>query len=67
MAEPFRLIHRCTDDRPPIRVICIGAGLSGILTAIRLPQRVPGVELKIYEKNSDIGGTWFQSDYPGRR
>ena len=36
-------------------------------TAIRLPQRVPNVELKIYEKNEEIGGTWFENHYPGRR
>lgn len=45
----------------PLKVICIGAGYSGILTAIRLPQRLEQLELVIYEKNADIGGTWFEN------
>jgi cation diffusion facilitator CzcD-associated flavoprotein CzcO len=46
-------------------VIVIGAGVSGILAAIRLQQYVPGVDLKIYEKNPALGGTWFENRYPG--
>lgn len=48
-------------DQPrPLKVICIGAGFSGILTAIRFPQKIPNLELIIYEKNADIGGTWYE-------
>ena len=49
------------DEGRPLKVICIGAGYSGILTAIRLPQRIPNLELAVYEKNEDIGGTWFEN------
>ncbi|RSL94534.1 hypothetical protein CDV31_014277 [Fusarium ambrosium] len=53
-------------DKPrQIKVICIGAGFSGILTAIRFPQRIPNLELTIYEKNDDIGGTWYENTYAG--
>lgn len=49
-------------DQPrPIKVICIGAGFSGILTAIRFPQHIPNLELTIYEKNPEIGGTWYEN------
>jgi len=30
-----------------------------------LQQYVPGVDLKIYEKNPALGGTWFENRYPG--
>jgi cation diffusion facilitator CzcD-associated flavoprotein CzcO len=46
-------------------VIVIGAGVSGILAGIRLQQYIPGVDLTIYEKNSSLGGTWFENRYPG--
>jgi cation diffusion facilitator CzcD-associated flavoprotein CzcO len=49
------------DAGRPLKVICLGAGYSGILTAIRLPQRIPNLELVIYEKNDDIGGTWYEN------
>lgn len=32
----------------------IGAGISGITAGILLPAKVPGIELTIYEKNSDV-------------
>jgi hypothetical protein len=55
------LADQAVDTLRPIKVICIGGGLSGILTAIRFPQRIPNLELVIYEKNEDIGGTWFEN------
>jgi cation diffusion facilitator CzcD-associated flavoprotein CzcO len=56
---------RSVDDMRPMRVVCIGAGISGIITAIRFSQKLPNVELRIYEKNMDIGGTWYENKYPG--
>jgi len=52
-------------NRPPPRVAVIGAGMSGILAAHRLHQA--GVEVVVLEKNSDVGGTWFENTYPGCR
>jgi cation diffusion facilitator CzcD-associated flavoprotein CzcO len=57
--------ERPIDAKRPLRVICVGAGISGIITAIRFPQRIPDLELQIYEKNADITGTWFENRYPG--
>lgn len=49
------------DEPRPIKVICVGAGISGILTGIRLPQQVENLDLVIYDKNSDVGGTWLEN------
>ena len=46
-------------------VAIIGAGMSGILAAVRLKQA--GVPFTIYEKNADVGGTWLENTYPGAR
>lgn len=49
--------------RKPI-VIIIGAGMTGILLAIRLKQEgIDGVT--ILEKKEDLGGTWRENTYPG--
>ena len=48
-----------------VRVAIIGAGLSGLLAAYRLSQA--NVPFVIYEKNSEVGGTWFENTYPGCR
>ena len=45
----------------PMRVIVIGAGYSGIYCGIRIPERLRNVELCIYDKNADIGGTWYEN------
>jgi 4-hydroxyacetophenone monooxygenase len=47
------------------RVAVIGAGMSGLLAAHRLRQA--GLEVVVYEKNAEVGGTWLQNTYPGCR
>ncbi|KAH8890173.1 FAD/NAD(P)-binding domain-containing protein [Thozetella sp. PMI_491] len=49
----------------PIRVIHIGAGISGICLAKFLPETLNNASLVCYDKNYDIGGTWLENKYPG--
>lgn len=56
------------DDIAPdrnFRVAIIGAGASGLAAALRMQQA--GVPFVVFEKNPDIGGTWFENVYPGCR
>ncbi|KZT22657.1 FAD/NAD(P)-binding domain-containing protein [Neolentinus lepideus HHB14362 ss-1] len=53
------------DEYRPIKVVCIGAGFSGVAAGIRFPQRVPNVNLTIYDKNPGVGGAWYLNKYPG--
>ncbi|MCU1380423.1 MAG: hapE, partial [Acidimicrobiales bacterium] len=46
-------------------VAVVGAGMSGIVAAHRLRQA--GVDVVVFEKNDDVGGTWLENDYPGCR
>lgn len=50
-----------------LRVVCIGAGISGLNVAYKLKHERPldYVDLTIYEKNPEVGGTWFENIYPG--
>ena len=55
-------------DRPsngrPLRFAIIGAGMAGILAAIKL--REAGYDdFTIYEKAERLGGTWRENTYPG--
>ncbi|MBN9099466.1 MULTISPECIES: NAD(P)/FAD-dependent oxidoreductase [unclassified Pseudonocardia] len=54
-----------TPTVPPtdFRVIVIGAGVSGMLAAIRLAEA--GIDHVVLEKNDDVGGTWLENAYPG--
>ncbi|PGG97445.1 hypothetical protein AJ79_09206 [Helicocarpus griseus UAMH5409] len=47
-----------------IKIIVIGAGISGIAFAYKA-KFLENVEYEIYEKNADVGGTWLESRYPG--
>ncbi|GME64935.1 hypothetical protein GTA08_BOTSDO02290 [Neofusicoccum parvum] len=49
----------------PVKVIGIGAGVSGLMMAYKIQTECENVELKIYEKNPNVGGTWFENRYPG--
>jgi NAD(P)-binding Rossmann-like domain len=62
---PPLLEDQTVENFRPIKVIVIGAGFSGIYCGIRIPQRIRNVDLTIYEKNSGIGGTWWENRYPG--
>lgn len=46
-------------------VVIIGAGMGGVLAAIRLAEA--GIPYTVIEKNPGIGGTWFENRYPGCR
>jgi cation diffusion facilitator CzcD-associated flavoprotein CzcO len=48
-----------------VKIICIGAGASGLLMAYKLQRHFQNFDLRIYEKNVDISGTWFENRYPG--
>lgn len=50
---------------PPnhLAVIVVGAGVSGMLAAIKL--REAGISHVVLEKNDDVGGGWLENVYPG--
>ncbi|KAL3460586.1 hypothetical protein BJX64DRAFT_262573 [Aspergillus heterothallicus] len=64
-AEPWILEERSIDASRPMRVVVIGSGISGTIASIRLRQRIGNLDLCVYEKNADIGGTWLENRYPG--
>ncbi|KAL4794375.1 hypothetical protein BDV19DRAFT_390214 [Aspergillus venezuelensis] len=64
-AERWIVEDRSIDATRPMRVVVIGSGISGIIASIRLRQRIGKLDLCVYEKNEDIGGTWLENRYPG--
>lgn len=51
----------------PIRIIMVGAGISGIAATKLYKDMLAGndVQFTIYEKNADVTGTWLENRYPG--
>ncbi|KAG0650731.1 FAD-binding monooxygenase moxY [Hyphodiscus hymeniophilus] len=56
---------RSIDTPLPLRILIIGAGISGLGLSIRLRQYAPCATITILEKNAEVGGTWFENRYPG--
>jgi hypothetical protein len=54
--EPIR-------TRRPLRVVCMGAGYSGLMMAIVISKQLQdsNLEFVIYERNKDLGGTWLEN------
>ncbi|MBV8160452.1 MAG: NAD(P)/FAD-dependent oxidoreductase [Acidimicrobiia bacterium] len=49
---------------PHTRIAIVGAGFAGLGAAIRLRQE--GLDdFVVFEKNGDVGGTWWDNTYPG--
>lgn len=69
MMEEMRFSDRDVhwrDSRPDVasqfHVLVIGAGVSGICAAIKLDAL--GIPWTLVEKNSAVGGTWYENTYP---
>ena len=54
-------------DAETFDVIIIGAGLSGIGTAVRLQRDCPDRDFILLERREAVGGTWDLFRYPGIR
>ncbi|KAF8654707.1 hypothetical protein AX16_003458 [Volvariella volvacea WC 439] len=48
-----------------LKIICIGAGASGLHFAYKLQRSFTDIDLTIYEKNKGVAGTWHENKYPG--
>lgn len=51
--------------RRHMRVICMGAGYSGLFVAMMFYKEMQGknADLVIYERNEDLGGTWLENRF----
>ncbi|GAB1218301.1 hypothetical protein ATERTT37_007555 [Aspergillus terreus] len=51
--------------RRKLKIVMLGAGISGIQFAHDVDTRMHEVDLQIFEKNPELGGTWYENRYPG--
>jgi 4-hydroxyacetophenone monooxygenase len=47
------------------KVAVIGTGISGLNTAAQLKRA--GIPFTVFEKNPEVGGSWYENRYPGAR
>jgi cation diffusion facilitator CzcD-associated flavoprotein CzcO len=61
---PFQTVDYGRDTNQA-DVLIIGAGLSGMTTAIDMIRKGNGRNFIIVEKGNQVGGTWNDQRYPG--
>ncbi|OAQ63671.1 monooxygenase [Pochonia chlamydosporia 170] len=63
--DGYRISEEPLFTKRQLRIVCVGAGAAGLQIAYKSERLLDNVDLQIYEKNSDIGGTWLENRYPG--
>ncbi|WP_072801616.1 flavin-containing monooxygenase [Rhodococcoides yunnanense] len=51
---------------PTVDAVIIGAGFAGMYALRRFRDEL-GLDVRVFERASDVGGTWFWNRYPGAR
>lgn len=64
-ATGYSILEQPMGTLRPLRVILMGAGASSLNFFKQAEQSLPGVRVTCYEKNADVGGTWYENRYPG--
>lgn len=49
--------HYHSEITRPIKLICVGSGISGMYLAFSMISKLESYHLTIYEKNKEVGGT----------
>lgn len=63
--DGYRISEHPLFARRRLRVVCVGAGATGLQLAYKAERVLEEVDLQIYKKNADVGGTWLENRYPG--
>ncbi|KAK5443483.1 hypothetical protein LTS15_010628 [Exophiala xenobiotica] len=63
--EDVTILEQLYGTRKKMRIIMLGAGMSGLNFFKFAEEKLKNVEIICYEKNADIGGTWYENRYPG--
>jgi cation diffusion facilitator CzcD-associated flavoprotein CzcO len=61
----YTVVEKPLGSARPIRIVTIGAGASGINMIKTLRDSLADYEHVVYEKNPEVGGTWYENRYPG--
>ena len=61
----YRIREEPFGTKRKVRVVLMGAGASTVNFVKKAEESMQNLEMTVYEKNHDIGGTWLENRYPG--
>ncbi|MBS0164434.1 MAG: NAD(P)-binding protein [Nitrospira sp.] len=50
------MVEHGIGDGRRVRIVCVGAGFSGIAVGIQVRDKLPNADIQIYDKATDVGG-----------
>ncbi|OBT97370.1 hypothetical protein VE01_04370 [Pseudogymnoascus verrucosus] len=62
---PYTIREQPFGTKKHMRVVIMGAGISGLNLFKLAEDKLENVDIVCYEKNDDIGGTWLENRYAG--
>lgn len=62
-ASGYRIREQPYGTKKKLRVILMGAGASTVNFLKRAEEEMSDLDICVYEKNSDVGGTWLENRY----
>ena len=65
-ATGYRIREEPYGTKRPVRVVLMGAGASTLNFLKKAEEKMQNLKITVYEKNRDVGGTWFENRYPGK-
>ncbi|KAH0835350.1 putative sterigmatocystin biosynthesis monooxygenase stcW [Fonsecaea pedrosoi] len=63
--SPYTIQETRLGEPRELRIITVGAGASGLNLAYQINKHMRNVNHVVYEKNPEVGGTWYENKYPG--
>jgi len=61
----YRIREEPYGTKRRLKVIVMGAGASTLNFLKKAEEEMQDLDIVCYEKNADVGGTWFENRYPG--
>jgi hypothetical protein len=61
----YRIREEPFGTRRKLRVVLMGAGASTVNFLKKAEESMQNLDVTVYEKNHDVGGTWLENRYPG--
>jgi hypothetical protein len=63
--DDVEILEQLYGTRKRMRIVMLGAGMSGLNFLKFAEDRLESVEIVCYESLKEVGGTWLANRYPG--
>ena len=61
----YRIREEPYGTKRKLRIVLMGAAASTVNFLKKAEEEMQNLDICVYEKNHDVGGTWLENRYPG--